>query len=186
MFPVSPGRRHEPDPRHLRPLCEPCRQSHVLEITMPGAPKVIACCSLAILLALYVVGAVSATPGSLRHEVQTLPLWFPIVLGFRQRDIAKWMALPLMVFWLAIMILIWLFLLGWARVVSGQFFPTEIAMTIVIGVACAIGLVLRYPVENRRAAWDRYWRDTSVRAAAAGGVPDQPCSIHRAPIASGP
>ena len=125
---------------------------------MPSAPKVIACCSLAILLALYVVGAVSATPGSLRHEVQTLPLWFPIVLGFRQRDIAKWMALPLMVFWLAIMILIWLFLLGWARVVSGQFFPTEIAMTIVIGVACAIGLVL-----------STRWR-TGVRPGIAIGV----------------
>jgi hypothetical protein len=41
----------------------------------------IAYCSLAVLIALYVVGAVSH--GSLRHEVQTLPLWFTIVLGFR-------------------------------------------------------------------------------------------------------
>ena len=42
--------------------------------------KTIGGCSLAVLVALYVVGAVSH--GSLRHEVQTLPLWFPIVLGF--------------------------------------------------------------------------------------------------------
>ena len=88
---------------------------------------------LAILIALYVVGAVSIPPGSLRHEVQTLPLWFPIVFGFRQRDLAKWMALPLLIFWLAIMVAIWLFLLGWARIVTGHFFPTEIAMTIGIG-----------------------------------------------------
>ena len=107
---------------------------------MLNGPKTTAFCALAILIALYVVGAVSVPPGSLRHEVQTLPLWFPIVLGFQRRDIAKWMALPLLIFWLAIMIAIWLFLLGWARIVSGHFFPTEIAMTIVVGVASASGL----------------------------------------------
>src|SRR4030095_1337108 len=92
--------------------------------------------SLTVLVALYVVGAVSVPPGSLRHEVQTLPLWFPIVLGFQNRELAKWAALPCLIFWLAIMSLIWLFLLGWARIVSGHFFPTEIAMTIIIGIAC--------------------------------------------------
>jgi hypothetical protein len=111
---------------------------------MPNAPKGLASCSLAILIALYVVGAVSIPPGSLRHEVQTLPLWFPIVLGFRQREITKWMALPLLVFWLAIVAAIWLFLLGWARIVTGHFFPAEIAMTIVIGVACLIGLMVSF------------------------------------------
>jgi hypothetical protein len=125
---------------------------------MPSAPKWLAACSLAVLIALYVVGAVSVPPGSLRHEVQTLPLWFPIVLGFRQREITKWMALPLLVFWLAIVTSIWLFLLGWARIVAGHFFPTEIAMTIVIGVACLIGLT----VGSR-------WR-TSTRPLAAASV----------------
>jgi hypothetical protein len=105
---------------------------------MPKAPRVIGYCSLAILVALYVVGAVSN--GSLRHEVQTLPLWFPIVMGFRQRDIAKWSALPCLIFWLAIVICIWLFLLGWARIVTGHFSPVEIAMTLIIGVACITGL----------------------------------------------
>jgi len=102
------------------------------------APRVIAYCSLAILLALYLVGAVRH--GSLRHEVQTLPLWFPIVTGFQQREIAKWAALPCLIFWLVIMIFIWLFLLGWARMVTGHFSPTEIAMTLTIGGACLIGL----------------------------------------------
>jgi len=102
------------------------------------APKVIAYCSLAVLVALYIVGAVSH--GSLRHEVQTLPLWFPIVTGFQQREIAKWAALPCLIFWLVIMIFIWLFLLGWARMVTGHFSPTEIAMTLTIGGACLIGL----------------------------------------------
>lgn len=105
---------------------------------MPSAAKRIGWCSLAILVALYVVGAVSH--GSLRHEMQTLPLWFPIVQGFRERPVAKWMALPCLVFWLTIMTLIWLFLLGWARVVSGTFSMTEIAMTIIIGFASLLGL----------------------------------------------
>src|SRR5258705_4003739 len=107
---------------------------------MPGAPKTVAVCCLAVLIALYVVGAVSVPPGSLRHEVQTLPLWFPSVLGLQRRPIAKWMALPLVILWLAIMTLIWLFLLGIAKIVTGHFFPTEVAMTIVVGVACVVGL----------------------------------------------
>jgi hypothetical protein len=123
---------------------------------MPNPWKWIAYCSLAVLIALYVVGAVSN--GSLRHEVQTLPLWFPIVLGFRQRELAKWAALPCFIFWLAIMILIWLFLLGWARIVTGHYSPVEIAMTLIIGVACLAGIFVSLR-----------WR-TAVRPAAAWSV----------------
>ena len=83
---------------------------------MTNPLKYIAACCLAVLLALYVVGAVSH--GSLRHEVQTLPLWFPIVLGFNRREAARWCALPCLLFWLACMTLIWLYLLGWARVIQ--------------------------------------------------------------------
>jgi hypothetical protein len=63
---------------------------------MITSPKTIAYCSLAILIALYVAGAVSVPHG--------------------------------------------LFLLGWARTVSGRFSPTEIAMTIVVGVAAIVGM----------------------------------------------
>jgi hypothetical protein len=105
---------------------------------MPTASTRIAYSCLAVLVALYVVGAVSH--GSLRHEVQTLPLWFPIVLGFRHRELAKWSALPCLVFWLAIVILIWLFLLGWARIVTGHYSPVERTMTLVIGAACLFGI----------------------------------------------
>jgi len=103
--------------------------------------KLVGYSALAVLVALYVVGAVSIPPGSLRHEVQTLPLWFPIVAGMQNRDAAKWAALPCLIFWLAIMTFIWLFLLGWAHLVSGHFFPTEIAMTIVVGIASLAGIV---------------------------------------------
>jgi hypothetical protein len=62
----------------------------------------------------------------LRHVVQTLPLWFSILFGFRRSELAKWSALPCLIFWLGIMLLIWLFLMGRSHVVSGHFSPVEI------------------------------------------------------------
>src|SRR6266496_5945461 len=104
--------------------------------------RAVAYSSLAIVVALYVVGAVSVPPGSLRHEVQTLPLWFPIVAGFRNKEVAKWSALPCFIFSLTLMIVIWLFLLGWARLISGHFFPSEIAMTFIVGGASFLGIAV--------------------------------------------
>ena len=123
---------------------------------MANASKWIAYCSLAVLVALYVVGAISN--GSLRHEVQTLPLLFPIVLGFRGQEYAKWSAVPCLIFWLVIMIFIWLFLLGWARIVTGHFSHVETAMTLAIGVACLSGIAVALR-----------WR-TAVRPLTAWGV----------------
>jgi len=118
---------------------------------------VIAYSCLAVIIALYIVGAVSH--GSLRHEVQTLPLWIPLVLGFRGHSLAKWFAMPCLVFWAWIMIWIWLFLLGWAHLVSGHFSPTERAMTIVIGIACAVGIITALR-----------WRTTVAWPAALGSM----------------
>lgn len=105
---------------------------------MTNQLKGIGAASLAILVALYVVGAVS--PSSLRHEIQTLPLWFAIILGFNRKEMARWCALPCLGFWLFCMTLIWLFLLGWSHVISGQFSPVEIAMTLIVGAAIFAGL----------------------------------------------
>ena len=117
-------------------------------------PQVVACAALAVLVALYVVGAVSIPPGSLRHEVQTLPLWIPIVAGFRGREIAKWAVLPCLLFWLTIMVFIWLFLLGWARIVTGRFFPTEVAMTVVAALRASPGWARPCAGERRpRSRW---------------------------------
>ena len=107
---------------------------------MTNTLKAIGACCLAVLAALYIVGAVSH--GSLRHEVQTLPLWVPIVAGFNRREFARWCALPCLLFWLLCMVLIWLFLLGWAHVISGRFSPVEIAMTLIVAAASAAGFGL--------------------------------------------
>lgn len=114
----------------------PVRSSYGNDIM--NGPKAVAYCSLTILVALYIVGAVSN--GSLRHEVQTLPLWVPIVLGFRQQPAAKWAAVPCFIIWFTLMTFIWLFLLGWARILSGHFSPTEVVLTVIVGAASVTGL----------------------------------------------
>ena len=61
-------------------------------------------------------------------------------MGFQRSELAKWAALRCFVFWLTIMIFIWLFLLGWARIVTGHFLPIEIVMTVIVGVGSVTGL----------------------------------------------
>jgi hypothetical protein len=101
--------------------------------------RVLTGCCVAVIAALLVVGAVSH--GVIRHIVQTSPLWIGVALGCRRSPLTKWVALPCLVFWLLVMTAIWIFLLGWARIVSGTFSPTEIAMTMVVGMASITGIV---------------------------------------------
>jgi hypothetical protein len=53
---------------------------------------------------------------------------------------------------------IWLFLLGWARILTGHFSPVEIAMTVIVGAGCLCGIGAGFR-----------WR-TSLHPAAAYGV----------------
>jgi len=103
------------------------------------ARRPMAACAVAIFLALMVVGVVSASV--LRHVVQTLPLWVVIALGMRGSPWTRWAALPLFGFWLALMAVVWSFLLGWTRIITGTFSPAEIAMTVVVGAAAVVGLI---------------------------------------------
>ncbi len=103
-------------------------------------------CALFLILALYVVGTVSH--GVIRHIVQTSPVWPAVWLGMRRSAWAKWAALPSFIVWLFLMTLIWLFLLGWVRVISGTFSPIEIAMTIVVGLASIVGLAAAFRVRT--------------------------------------
>jgi len=149
---------------------------------MPNPSKWIACCSLAVLIALYVVGAVSH--GSLRHEVQTLPLWIPIVLGFRRSQFAKWAALPCFLFWLAIMILIWLFLLGWTHIVRGHFSPIEDRDDVGHRHCLLLWDDCLSPLAYRNTAAGRSGGLPSVRSISALCFSAQPHSIHRVAVAA--
>jgi len=108
--------------------------------------RILAWCGVVMIAALLIVGAVSH--GILRHIVQTSPLWIAVVFGMRQSALTKWAALPGFVFWLLLMAAIWLYLLGWAHIISGTFSPTEIAMTIVVGLAAIVGIVRAVAIKS--------------------------------------
>src|SRR5258708_12694235 len=104
-------------------------------------PIVIGVCCLVIILALG--GGVGLASGLvLRHLVQTLPLWVGVALGFRRSRAVGWVGLPLFLFWLLLMTLIWLYLLGVSSILSGHFSGLEIAMTIVVGTASLVGIAM--------------------------------------------
>ena len=107
--------------------------------TASSEPIAIAFCCLAIILAL--VGGVGIPDKLvLRHIVQTLPLWPAVVLGFQRSNNVGWIGLPLFLFWLLLMTLIWLYLLGISHMINGHFSPLEIAMTLIVGAASIIGI----------------------------------------------
>lgn len=93
---------------------------------------------LTVLVALLVVGLVSGT--IIRHAVQVLPVLVATVVMVVQPAWGRFAAMPVFAFWLFIMLLIWLYLLGLANVITGNFTPAEVSLTVVIGLACVAGL----------------------------------------------
>jgi hypothetical protein len=115
----------------------------------------------AVLVSLLLVGLVSGTV--VRHVIQVLPIALALWLAARHVRPASAAALPVFVIWLAIMTLIWLYVLGLARVVSGRFTTAEIALTIVIGIGCASGIAACGTLVRL----ERAWRQVAVAALFA-------------------
>ena len=111
------------------------------EHSLGRRPVAISLCGLVVILAL-VMGVGLASNLVVRHIVQTMPLWFGVALGFRRARATGWVALPFFLFWLTLMVIIWLYLLGIVRIISGHFSPVEIAMTIIVGAASLTGIVM--------------------------------------------
>jgi hypothetical protein len=96
--------------------------------------------SLALLIAaLLCVGVVSHT--IVRHIVQAVPALIALVLVARRSPLATAASAPVCTFWLGVMLNIWLFILGIARIFSGTFSTVEIVLTIVIAAASAAGIL---------------------------------------------
>lgn len=93
----------------------------------------------AVIVSLLLVGIVSHTP--IRHAIQVAPASVVLALAVARSPRARFAAIAVFVFWLSMMILIWLYLLGVSRVVTGTFTGIEIALTLAIGLASASGLV---------------------------------------------
>jgi hypothetical protein len=127
------------------------RNTVCVRLLMERHFRISTACCVSIIAALLVVGAVSH--GVIRHIVQTSPLWIAIVSGVRRSAWSKWAALPCFVFWFLVMSAIWMFLLGWARFVSGTFSSTEIAMTVVVGLASLAGMVTAVGIRSGVSLW---------------------------------
>jgi hypothetical protein len=106
---------------------------------MRNGINVVAISGLVLVGALIVVGVVSG--GIVRHIIQTGPVLVASFLVLRGAASAAWGAVAAFLVWLFIMTCIWLFLLGIARVITGHYSPTEIAMTVVVAIAAVIGIV---------------------------------------------
>jgi hypothetical protein len=115
-----------------------------------AAERTLAAALAAVFVSLLLVGLVSGT--ILRHVVQVLPVLVAGLIVVLRPAWSRFAAMPVFLFWFFIMLLIWLYLLGLANVVTGQFAPAEIVLTVVIGLACVVGLgaSVRTP---RRSDW---------------------------------
>lgn len=110
--------------------------------------------SLAVLIvAIMCVGVVSRT--IVRHIVQAIPAVIALILVARVSPLATSASAPICTFWLGVMINIWLFILGIARIFSGTFSTVEIVLTIIIAAASAAGILaivrsaVRLPTSTR-------------------------------------
>ena len=112
---------------------------------MPQGARTVAVCLAVVVLGLLAVGIVSHT--LFRHAVQVIPVVIALAGISRRAAWGRPAALGAFALWFLIMFLIWLFLLGLARIVTGHYTPAEIALTILIAGASAIGFAagLRLP-----------------------------------------
>src|SRR2546421_611922 len=107
---------------------------------MPKKISIITGCLLGVILGLLVVGLVSNT--LVRHVIQLAPVVLAFATTVRKMKWSPFGAAAIFIFWTVIMVFIWLWLFGIAKIVSGHFTPVEIAMTIVIGICCLCGIVI--------------------------------------------
>lgn len=107
---------------------------------MRNLPGTIAVSGLTMIAALIVVGIDSG--GIVRHILQTLPVWVAVVLGLRRSPLAKWAAIPVFLFWLVLMTLIWLYVLGLSTIANGTYDAVELSMTIVVAIAAIAGIAV--------------------------------------------
>ena len=102
-------------------------------------------CLIGVAFSLMLVGIVSGTP--LRHLVQVLPIGLALRLASRSPGSlgsllsGAYAAVSLFAFWMLVMVLIWLFLLGLSDIASGQYAPAEVALTIAIAFFCSVGIL---------------------------------------------
>lgn len=109
-----------------------------IELRQLAVPRLLCACLGGLILSLLLIGVVSSTP--LRHLVQAVPAVVALGLVWRGVAWSPYSAVPVFLFWLFIMSLIWLFLLGLANIITGTFSPAERMLTVGVGLSCVLGI----------------------------------------------
>ncbi len=106
---------------------------------VPTHRRLLVFCLTGVLACLLLVGVVSST--FLRHVIQVMPIVAVLLAISRGKRVSPYLALPIFIIWLLLMVLIWLYLLGIATFFSGSFSPVEVLLTILIGAFSAVGIM---------------------------------------------
>jgi hypothetical protein len=106
--------------------------------------RVVLGCLTGLAIALLLVGIVSGT--FLRHIVQILPIAMAAGVLTRRPDWGAYAAVPIFVFWIFIVVMIWLFLLGLSQVANGHYTAIEVISTSLIAGFSGAGVIKSIPL----------------------------------------
>ncbi len=96
-------------------------------------------CQLGIIVSLLCVSLISGT--LTRHIIQIIPLIMLVIVSRRKNSWQSFAAFSIFSFWFLIVFLIWLYLLGIAKIVQGSFTGGEVILSIMIGICSIAGLI---------------------------------------------
>jgi len=130
--------------------------------------RIVACCLGALALSLVAVGAVSGTV--VRHLVQIAPVLLAAVVVSGLPGLGAAASLPIFATWLALMAVIWLYLLGIATFLRGTFTPFELCMTALIGASCILGGIAAVRLEAPSSPYAPALRPPPVAGKARSSV----------------
>ncbi len=117
---------------------------------MPSARQAVALSLGGLAACLLTVGEVSDT--LVRHVIQIAPV-LAALLAVRWRPAwGAYAAIPVFGFWIFLAGVIWLYLLGVTKIISGHFSTTEILLTVLMVVLGAAGTVAALRMDSR-ARW---------------------------------
>ena len=108
----------------------------------PAKSRSVAICLVGLAGALLLVGVVSGT--FLRHVVQVLPIAMALALLGRRPQWGANAAIPIFACWTAIVVLIWLFLLGLSTFAQGRYSPGELTLTAFIAGFSMAGIAAAF------------------------------------------
>jgi hypothetical protein len=99
----------------------------------------VASVAMAMAAALLFAGFVAGEP--VRLLIQTLPFWVVVGFGLAGSGYVRWAAFPVMLFWCALAVILWVGHMGWIRLGGGSYTSVEVRVAGLVAAAGALGLL---------------------------------------------